>query len=356
MALTGFADPCAMPRAKPLKAIGGVLPDAAGEPADPADSLWRRWTLGFAHSAGFRTARGAIRAVLVQRGVRRLWLPAYTCAATLEAAPPGCDVTFYGHGPGLALSGLSPAPGDAVLGVDYFGRCDPALAERARAEPGVLWIEDRAQAADPQAPPWGEIVVYSPRKLIGVGDGGLLVSRRPLPQPGEPALDDPALWAPHQARSLDPDGASPDAWMPLFQAREASFASMPIAMQPRTRALLHAVAASPLIERRIANARVLQQRLADFALWDGEAIGFAPLVFPVRVSQAGAAVRALGADGVFCPRHWADLASPASAFPQAHRLSAELVSLPCDQRYAAADMERVADAVRRLCSPADGSR
>lgn len=338
----------------PQKAVGSVFADAGEDVADRVDSLWRHWTDGYAHAVAFQTARAALRALLVAENVRRLWLPAYVCDVTVEAAPEGCEVRFYGHGPGLLLSDLAPETGDAVLGVNYYGRIDPSLTRMAGTRRDVLWIEDRAQALAPGAP-WGDVLLYSPRKLLGVADGGVMVANRPLPHPEMPALPGEALWAPHAARSRDPDGLSPHSWSPAFQAREAQFDAAPRAMQPRTRAVLEAVALAPLRDRRIANARTLQAWLPEFVLW-AEPVTFPPLTVPIRVQSAESAVRALAAERIFCARHWAHLPSPTGAFPEAHSLARQLVSLPCDQRYDAAEMARVAEAVRRLCLSAVGSR
>jgi len=52
----------------------------------------------------------------------------------------------------------------------------------------------------------------------------------------------------------------------------------------------------------------------------------------------------MATERVFCARHWADLPSPGADFPAEHDLSRRLLTLPCDHRYDAADMARVAQA------------
>ncbi len=336
-----------------MRALGGVAPFPTAEIGGAgADSLWTLWTGGHRHHAAFQTARGALRALLRAEGVPRLWLPAYICAETAAAAPPGCEVRFYAHGPGLPLDALTPASGDAVLCVDYFGRSAPEPAARlARERRDVLWIEDRAQAMAPDAEPWGDVLLYSPRKLVGVADGGLLVSDRALP-PSPAPVADPSAWTAAIARLGDVDGAHPERWRPSFLAREAGFAPDAAPMDALTRALLERIDARPLIARRRSNYAHLLQRLGDYALWPDVVPGFAPLAFPVRVRDAAAAVAAMAERRIFCPRYWAALPSPAEAFAGAHALAAELLCLPCDHRYDDADMDRAAKAIRALAEPA----
>ena len=47
---------------------------------------------------------------------------------------------------------------------------------------------------------------------------------------------------------------------------------------------------------------------------------------------------------IFCPVHWPLPQEIEEArFPEEHRLSAEMLGLPIDQRYEPADMQRLAD-------------
>ncbi|HWA60812.1 MAG TPA: hypothetical protein VG939_05530, partial [Caulobacteraceae bacterium] len=232
---------------------------------------------------------------------------------------------------------------DAVVGVDYFGH-PPGEGFRAlkAAHPRPLWIEDRAQALD-AGPAWGDAVIWSARKLVGVGDGGVMVSQGPLPEPDLPALD---LWAAEDARAGDPEGRAPETWRPLFQAREAAMPLAPHAMNERTQAALKTVDAAAIAGARRTNWRRLAAALADMALWPIAEPDFVPLAFPIRVPDAAAAVQALAAHRIWAPRHWPEL--PSGAGEDALALSRRLVSLPLDQRYGEADMDRVIAAVRTI--------
>jgi dTDP-4-amino-4,6-dideoxygalactose transaminase len=326
------------------RAIGGVFA-AAPEGAPVAGSVWAAWTAGWPHVAAYRTARSALAALLADRRPGRLLLPDYTCEAIWRhgavAYPIGPDLQ-----PDVDRLAALLRPGDAVVGVNYFGRSpSPAFRALAASRPDVLWIEDRAQALEPGAPAWGEVVIYSPRKLLGVADGGVMVSRSPLPQPAA-GPDDDSLWAPEDARAGDPDGNEPQAWYPLFQRREAAFAVDAAPMSARTMKALRAAKIAPIVAARRANWRTLAGRLGEHALWPQLDPDFAPLAFPILVTDAAASVRALAEHRLWCPRHWADL--PGAPGPAARALSERLVSLPCDQRYGEADMQRLADAVERL--------
>jgi dTDP-4-amino-4,6-dideoxygalactose transaminase len=299
--------------------------------------------------SAYRSARAALAAFLAFHGVKRVWLPAYTCASLAEGAA-ACEQRWFTVDPTLKPDAAQLCaelrPGDAVVGVDYFGRAPGAeFLDLVTDRPDVLWIEDRAQALDTGRSDWGRAMLYSPRKLIGVGDGGLLVSDLPLPEPGAPHQDDAAAQI---ARAGDPDGQEPDRWFPLFQAQERAFAVDDAAMSPRSRLILERVAIAPLAAARRANAAFLGAQLGDLALWPDDPVEHAPLAFPLRLADAADAAARLAVEGVFCARHWAELPSDAVRFPDAHRLSGQLLSLPCDHRYDLADMARIVAHVRAL--------
>jgi hypothetical protein len=316
-------------------AIGGVLP--ALEPRSVEHNLWDRWTAGFTHTAAFSSARSAMAALLRQRQPKRLWLPAYVCQTVLDGAA-GWPVDWYAVDGALRIVPPALEPGDAVLVINYFGR--PA---RFEAPGDVLVIEDRAQALDPGAPAFGDVVLYSPRKLLGVGDGGLLASNQPLPQPGEPPTD--GLWNTNDARAQDPDGFNPGAWRPAFIAREAGFEPDNRAMTPRTETALRGFDPAGEIAARQANWSVLSAGLADIALWPVDRGPFAPLAFPILADDAGKLAAHLADQRIWAPRHWAELPSPAS-FTAAHDLARRCLSLPLDGRYGPVDMARIVEAVQ----------
>jgi dTDP-4-amino-4,6-dideoxygalactose transaminase len=329
-------------------AIGGVMPAEAAGPPRP-DSIWNAWRADFQQGAAFANARSALAALLTQREVRRVWLPAYVCGAVADAAAAArASPCYYGVSlrlePDCGALERDLAAADAVLIVDYFGR-PPGEAWRnlMAHRPDVLFIEDRAQALDPGEASLADAVIYSPRKLLGVADGGMLLTRTPAPAPSEPADD--GLWGPQDARAADPDGLASETWRPLFTAVEDAMRPSTAAATARTQETLKSTALEPIAAARRANWRQLVEALAPWALWPEATPGFAPLAFPILTADAKLAVAALAETRIWAPRHWASLPSDPASFPDAQRLASACVSLPLDQRYGAPDMKRIIEIV-----------
>ncbi len=324
------------------KGIGSVIPSPS--PARPAVSAMDLMT-GGREWQGYRTARAALAALLRHRGTRRLWLPAYGCDALAQGAGD-CEIAWYGVDQRLEINiddlGLVHT-GDAVLIVDYFGRSPGPDVLDFAARRDVLVIEDRAHAIAPDGLQYGEVVLYSPRKLFGVGDGGILVGPD-LPASVRQDRDD-SLWISNDLRRADPDGHNPSPWYDAFKTREGAFDASPQAIDPRTLESLSWIDVEPEIAARKANWQILATGLETYALWRKSTVDFTPLAYPLDVQDAGALSAALAAQRIWCARHWADLPSP-KIFTDAHDLTGKLLSLPLDGRYDAQDMRRIVDAVK----------
>jgi dTDP-4-amino-4,6-dideoxygalactose transaminase len=326
-----------------IKGIGSVLP--APVAATPVRSAFSEM-IAEQDWRGFRTGRAALAALLRHRGIKRVWLPAYVCT-NLADGSGDCEIIWYATGDRLnvvpeALDGVRP--GDAVVVIDYFGRSPSPDVRGFTQNRDILWIEDRAQAVAPDADAFGQIVLYSPRKLFGVGDGGILVGDN-LPDPVGPEGDD--VFTPNDLRAADPDGLDPAPWFHAFRSREAAFDATPAAISPRTLAALKSIDPARETAARKANWAVLAAALPDLALWRIKTPDFAPLAFPVVVNDAATLSAHMAANRIWCARHWAELPSP-QAFAVEHALSRQCLSLPLDGRYDSRDMERIVATIREL--------
>jgi hypothetical protein len=214
--------------------IGGFFETHTPEGAAAGASILEAWTAGRPYAA-FVSARAAFAALVENFPGADVWLPAYICR-DLAAAAPADRLRFYGVRDGLEPD-LAPVlaqarPGDLILSVAYFGQ-PPGEATRAALarRPELRIVEDRAHALDAGSPAAGTWTLYSPRKLLGVADGGLLVgpAGAQVPQPAGPA-DADALWAAPVMRRDDPAGRRNSLWHAANQAKEAAMTAAPQAM------------------------------------------------------------------------------------------------------------------------------
>ncbi len=99
---------------------------------------------------------------------------------------------------------------------------------------------------------------------------------------------------------------------------------------------------SAIAERRRRNYAILGEALGRFAIFPDLPDQVVPLGFPMRAKDRDQLQQVLFHREIFPPIHWPIEGVVPAEFGASHRLAAEILTLPCDQRYGNADMERMA--------------
>jgi dTDP-4-amino-4,6-dideoxygalactose transaminase len=282
----------------------------------------------------FVNARSALRYVLEAREARTVWLPQYACDALSHAAA-GRNIQYY-----PVTETLEPEEGpwqrsvsqtDVVVAIDYFGFRRWTAALRRLFEDGVYIVEDAAQALFIKPSPLAGCIVYSPRKFVGAPDGGVLISGLPSPALEAPPMEwwSKALASAAYRRQFDAGETDDRRWFSLFQESEREAPAGAHRMSDISEAILrNGIDYAPVRRRRVENFRILASALRDFALYPALDDDTVPLGFPVRTRARDRVQRAMAAENIYPAVHWPGL-------------SEELLTLPCDQRCDADDMQRI---------------
>lgn len=338
--------------------VGGYFELALEDIPPLQGSVWEAWTAGREY-ARFFNLRSALFRWLWQHGVSTLWLPTY-CPPTVERNRLQCQFTrkFYSVG-----NRLEPAsdflaevqPGEAVLTINYLGKPLPdAFCAALAARGDILWVEDRAQCLAPGRDSAAHAVIYSPRKLFGVPDGGLLVGTgaRELedwcfPTVPSAASESYALLAERFERPDLMDSSHNLRWLKHDMEHQLSRSRMSRA----TEALLRRIPLENTAQRRQGNWKHLYDELGELCLWRIEHPDFAPYAFPLLIPEGFPTEilhTLLARQHVLCQRMWYPLALPKNLYPLEESLAKRLLLLPCDQRYTERDMKQLANTVRHI--------
>jgi hypothetical protein len=289
------------------------------------------------------SGRACFEYVLRAVGAARVYLPAYICDAMIEPLDRlGTPRSFYAIDENLEPRSL-PAlgPGEYLVYVNYFGLKDEYCG-RLAAEYGPQLILDCSQALF-FAPPPGTHSFYSPRKFVGIPDGGCLHS--------DLTLDGAALEADssHQryAHLIGRIDLGPEAAYPLFQAAEESLSGRSARlMSPSTRRLLAETDFDRVQRVRSENFVLLHNLLKNgnrLALPDGPAA--CPMVYPYLNENPALRGRLIDAK-VFVATYWPNVLQGCGETEWEYRLADRVLPLPIDQRYGGAEMERIAALVQ----------
>ncbi|MCH7889298.1 MAG: DegT/DnrJ/EryC1/StrS aminotransferase family protein [Proteobacteria bacterium] len=333
------------------KTVGGVI--GLAEPSEAAASPPPFLLDGAVLLA---SARSGISIVARHVAPGCVWMPSYLCRSMLEAVShAGARVELYAVDE--TLNSVDPdwpaevAPGDLVVVIDYFGFAyDRTCIARVKKR-GAWILEDASQALLSDRDGSAHFVLYSPHKFLGVPDGGILVAGRDANLPDLKLEPPPSSWwldafrARILRRDFDSRGGSRE-WLELFQHVEATSPNGAFAMSELTQLLLRRCFDYEAIRRqRVENYNVLSAGLREYAVFPTLGDGVCPLGFPMRTAKRDRVRRRLFSHEIYPPVHWALDGVVPRRFSASHRLSAEIMTLPCDQRYCARDMQRVIEQV-----------
>jgi hypothetical protein len=100
-----------------------------------------------------------------------------------------------------------------------------------------------------------------------------------------------------------------------------------------------------IAQKRVENYKTLLSALDKFALFPDLPNRVVPLGFPIRLKYRDHVRQILFDRDIYTPVHWAIPDVVPTEFIESHRLSGDVLTLLCDQRYDSNDMERTAEII-----------
>ncbi|MBZ5610774.1 MAG: hypothetical protein LAP38_21125 [Acidobacteriia bacterium] len=303
----------------------------------------------------FLSARCALLALCAAHRPGTAWLPSYLCGSIREPfVRSRVPIRYYGLDESLRVSGTDWTQeiraGDLVLVIHYFGFPNATFPFDGVLSRGALLVEDASQALFlPRQFRESVSILYSPRKFLGVPDGGVMLSdggSRLAPD----SLDEPprSWWRSAVAmalkrREFDLTGR-PNDWHKLFQRVEATFPVGPYRASDLSRMLISSADFDEIRKRRRANYARLLELLGQYALFPELAGDVVPLGFPVRVEPGirNQVLWKLHHRRIYAPLHWPINGVVPESFHPSHGLASSCLTLICDQRCSLDDMDRQA--------------
>ena len=291
-------------------------------------------TLGGYHpqALALNTGRNALEYILRSRGYNKVYLPDFYCDVMLEPMHQlGILYEFYEIGMDFTFEPFTLPDGACIVYINYFG-VQQAYIQLLRRQYPTL-IVDNAQAFY-EAPLPDTDTYYSCRKFFGVPDGAYLYTSQPLGR--TLGTDVSAERYRHLAGRLD-TGASD--WYATYQQAENALCGLELLqMSPSTNALMQNIRYTPLAAQRSANYELLHKQLNSINQLSlpPHSTGICyPLLNNARLKSK------LIQNKIFVPTYWPNVLKESSKESAAYQLAENLICIPTDHRYDAADMERI---------------
>ncbi len=290
--------------------------------------------------------RTALLFLLQRRGCGELFLPHYLCDSVIEACKnSGVNISFYSVGEDF-LPQIDALPEGAWLYlVNYYGQLTDDVI-RAFQEKYQRIIVDQTHAFY-QRPLEHVDTIYSPRKFFGLPDGAYLAGDlAALPETDQLPRDFSTERMEHILGRYEKGG---NAYYSVMLKNADTFHSMDIRNMSRlTQNLLRGIDYDRCARKRKENYRALAAVLDGrnpLPLQEPQV----PMCYPFYAENGPELRQLLAQERIYVPVYWKNVMNEMPKDSVEYRYAANILPLPCDQRYEPEDMERVAEAVLRLC-------
>lgn len=318
-----------------MKGIGGYLGLEIGE---------KNLDYPFLNNPGVNSGRHALELILMKLHPKpkTIYLPLYTCSAVFEPLHRlGINYKFYRVDENLEIENHIMLKEDEYIIVNnYFGIKDQYIQGVTGHYLSKLIVDSAQAFFSPRI--GSNKMFFSPRKFIGVADGGY-------------------TWPPYETDTIDNIGFSADKSIHLlrrldsgaesgfreFQRDENILKNEPLCtMSELTKAILESVNCERIIERRRRNFEVLHVALAsknklNIPDWNHFSC---PMVYPFWTDIKNLRKKLIE-NKIFVAMYWPELLRLCEEDSIEYELTCNLMPLPIDQRYDECDMNRIIELI-----------
>lgn len=319
-----------------MREFGGYLPLELKE----GQELFDRYQN--AKVARFNSGRASIVAAVRTVKPSKLYIPHYNCVVVREALEDaGFTYSFYKLNANLEPDIDSIEEDAWLLYVHYFGTAsEDKIRNIAGKYKNVIFDNTQAFYAKPVLD--GNCMnVYSPRKFVGLVDGGYLVWSGDREVSEEYPQD--VSWERAGFLFKSVELGTHAAYQDNLESKTC-LADGIKRMSVLTRKMLRSLDYDDLAERRDRNYRVLIERFRNVNQLSLPMNGYAPFVYPLVVEAPELRSKVVG-NKIYTSQWWKYLLDEVPDGSIEAWLSKWLLPLPVDHRYTERDMEEMADII-----------
>lgn len=274
--------------------------------------------------------------------IEKIWIPYYTCEVVLEPLVKlNIPYSFYHINDSLELDEIiSLSDNHYLLYTNYFGIKDRYISILEEIYKRCL-IVDQSQGLYSLPTVFS---FYSPRKFVGLPDGGIAYSSYDLEE-SMYDLDHSYMRCSHLLKRYDllaSEGYS-DFKENSFQLHEQPIRRM----SSLTKALFDSIDHQSIIRKRLANFNFLHSFLQmsnELKIEVGNVV--CPLVYPYYISD-GSLRNVLIKNKIYIAQYWPNVLDWCNSSDLEYQFAKGILPLPIDQRYGIEDMEIIINTIDR---------
>lgn len=287
---------------------------------------------GFIHDDGLLVNTGRNALELILRNLpsdSKVYVPKYTCDVVLEPfVKLAIPYTFYSINENLELAIDIPLrKHEYLLYTNYFGVKDSYVRKLSKIYHDKL-IVDNAQALYMEP---SEMCFYSPRKFVGIPDGGIAYFKKGISLDVYD-YDYSYTRCSHLLKRLD---IGAEAGYSDFKINASILKNQPIKRMSRlTKALLDSIDFERIRLSRINNFLLFHEALCDVNLLkiDNVLELSCPMVYPFMTNDQTLRQRLID-NKIFVATYWPNIYDLVEKGAFENILASTIIPLPIDQRY-----------------------
>ena len=279
------------------------------------------------------------------RGYRKLYLPVFLCDSVPEACTAaGIELDWYSMDENASpLLDHKCADDEAVYLVSYYGHLTDA-AILAYQEQFRNVIVDHTHAFF-QKPLSGVDTLYSVRKYFGVSDGAYLATDLSLQEAFSNLPAD--LSAGRMSHILGRYEENAGKYYQAMLDNAGTYHQAPIRkMSKLTQNLLKGIDYETVKQRRLDNYLYLKKALPSDHPFSG-IVPEGPFCYPYYHKDGMTLRKKMAAEKIFVPTYWSNVVRDAAPESAEYDWAANILPLPCDQRYGREEMAKVVDILKK---------
>ena len=277
--------------------------------------------------------------------IERLYLPYFTCDVVLEPINKlGISISWYHIDENLEISDeIALGCYDYLLYTNYFGIKGNYCQYLSNKYADKLII-DNAQAYFSERIT-GIKTFYSPRKFVGIPDGGIAYCEKGI----EIQQFKKDLSWDRCSHLLKRHDLIPSEGYLDFKENSRKLKGLPICrMSELTKAILHSIDFDDIKKRRKRNFGILDEAFHSKNLlqlqFDKEFE--IPLIYPLLSENGSKMTKELAQQQIFCATYWPNVLKWCSPNDLEYRLADNIICVPIDQRYDENDMNRIVSTIK----------
>ncbi|MCF2901349.1 hypothetical protein E5N72_04235 [Pseudoalteromonas sp. MEBiC 03607] len=251
----------------------------------------------------FQSARAALYAYLEAKKIEMLYLPDYICDSIFPAIESlKIEIKFYSVSelllPKQQFLNIDDVRSRVIL-VNYFGLLTKPIKEFVNQNPR-LFIVDNSQALFAEHIE-GTVSIYSPRKFVGIPDGGYLLASCDIPMPNERFDSSPYL----SHLLLRASGDVSKGYEKFLSAERALDSFYPKRISQISSYILASTNKEKIIHSRKSNYEYFQRKFDEANKLNLPLNDQVPLCYPLKLDfPVNEICEALIKKSIFLPRYW----------------------------------------------------